>query len=254
MLLAQSAIFLGAAVLAVPIFKRLGLGSVLGYLAAGVLIGPSGLALVHEVEGTMHVAELGVVLLLFIIGLELQPSRLWKMRGQVFGLGGAQVAGTTLLFVIGGWLAGLGPAAAIAAGFGMALSSTAFVIQLLGEKNELTTAHGRAAFGILLFQDLAAIPALALIPLLGPRTAAQGAEGSTLVQVGLIVAVIVGLVVAGRFLLRPLFRFVASTRSHELSTAWALLVVIGTAIVMQLVGLSMALGAFLAGVLLADSE
>lgn len=250
----QSAIFLCAAVVAVPIFKRIGLGSVLGYLAAGALIGPSGLGLVREFEDIMHVAELGVVLLLFLIGLELQPARLWKMRGLVFGLGGAQVGATTLLFTAGAWLAGLPPAAALIAGFGMALSSTAFVIQLLGEKNELTTAHGRASFGILLFQDLAAIPALALVPLLGAQATAQRTDGSALLQVGLIIAVITGLVLAGRFLLRPLFRFVASTRSHDVSVAWALLVVIGTAMVMQQVGLSMALGAFLAGVLLADSE
>lgn len=254
MLLAESAVFLGAAVLAVPIFKRLGLGTVLGYLAAGALIGPSGLAVVHEVESTMHFAEFGIVLLLFLIGLELEPARLWRMRRNVFGLGGAQVALTTLLLAACGMALGLAPPAALVAGFGLSLSSTAFAVQLLGEKNELTTAHGRAAFGILLFQDLAAIPALALVPLLGVRAVSSGAEGSTLARVGLVVVVITGLVVAGRFLLRPLFRFVASTRSHELSSAWALLVVIGTAIVMQQVGLSMALGSFLAGVLLADSE
>jgi glutathione-regulated potassium-efflux system ancillary protein KefC len=253
-MLLQSAIFLAAAVVAVPVFKRLGLGSVLGYLAAGALIGPSGLGFVHEVESTMHFAEFGVVLLLFLIGLELQPSLLWKMRGQVFGLGGVQVFGSTLLFALGGLAFGLAPATAIVAGFGLSLSSTAFVIQLLNEKNELTTPHGRLSFSILLFQDLAAIPALALVPLLGPERAAVGPVQSPLVQIGLIAAVIVGLVLAGRFLLRPLFRFVASTRSHELSAAWALLVVIGTALVMTQVGLSMALGAFLAGVLLADSE
>ena len=252
--LLQSAIFLCAAVVAVPIFKRIGLGSVLGYLAAGALIGPSALGLVHEFEDIMHIAELGVVLLLFLIGLELQPARLWKMRGLVFGLGGAQVGVSTVLFTAGAWLVGLPPATALVAGFGLALSSTAFVIQLLGEKNELTTAHGRASFGILLFQDLAAIPALALVPLLGAQSTAPSSGDSLLFRIGLIIAVITGLVLAGRFLLRPLFRFVASTRSHEVSVAWALLVVIGTAILMQQVGLSMALGAFLAGVLLADSE
>ena len=253
-MLAQSAIFLAAAVVAVPVFKRLGLGSVLGYLAAGALIGPSGLGFVQEVESTLHFAEFGVVLLLFVIGLELQPSLLWKMRGQVFGLGGAQVAVSTLLFTIAGVALGLSREAALVAGFGMSLSSTAFVIQLLGEKNEMTTPHGRTSFGILLFQDLAAIPALALVPLLGAGDAAAGPGRSPLVQIGMIAGVIVGLVLAGRFLLRPLFRFVASTRSHELSAAWALLVVIGTSLVMDQVDLSMALGAFLAGVLLADSE
>jgi monovalent cation:proton antiporter-2 (CPA2) family protein len=253
-MLEQSAIFLAAAVVAVPVFKRLGLGSVLGYLAAGALIGPSGLGFVEEVESTLHFAEFGVVLLLFVIGLELQPALLWKMRGQVFGLGGAQVLVTTVLFTIAGVALGLSHEAALVAGFGLSLSSTAFVIQLLGEKNEMTTPHGRTSFGILLFQDLAAIPALALVPLLGARDAAADSDQSALVQIGLIAGVIVGLVVAGRVLLRPLFKFVASTRSHELSAAWALLVVIGTALVMAQVNLSMALGAFLAGVLLADSE
>lgn len=253
-MLVQSAIFLAAAVVAVPVFKRLGLGSVLGYLAAGALIGPSGLGFVQEVESTMHFAEFGVVLLLFVIGLELQPSLLWKMRGQVFGLGGAQVLVSTLLFTIAGVALGLSYEAALVAGFGLSLSSTAFVIQLLGEKNEMTTPHGRTSFSILLFQDLAAIPALALVPLLGVRDAAADSGPSALVQIGLIAAVIVGLVIAGRFLLRPLFRFVASTRSHELSAAWALLVVIGTALIVGQVGLSMPLGAFLAGMLLADSE
>lgn len=253
MSLLHSAIFLAAAVVAVPIFKRLGLGSVLGYLAAGALIGPSGLGFVREVESTLHFAEFGVVLLLFVIGLELQPALLWKMRGQVFGLGGAQVAGSTILFTLGGLALGLPPGTAVVAGFGLSLSSTAFVIQLLGEKNELTTPHGRLSFSVLLFQDLAAIPALALVPLLSTQQTADTGQ-SPLVRIGLIIAVIAGLVFAGRFLLRPLFRFVASTRSHELSAAWALLVVIGTSLVMLQVGLSMALGAFLAGVLLADSE
>jgi glutathione-regulated potassium-efflux system ancillary protein KefC len=253
MSLLHSAIFLAAAVVAVPIFKRLGLGAVLGYLAAGALIGPSGLGFVNEVESTLHFAEFGVVLLLFVIGLELQPALLWKMRGQVFGLGGAQVAGSTVLFTLGGLAFGLPFATALVAGFGLSLSSTAFVIQLLGEKNELTTPHGRLSFSILLFQDLAAIPALALVPLLSTRPTADTGQGP-LVRIGLIIAVIAGLIFAGRFLLRPLFRFVASTRSHELSVAWALLVVIGTSLIMLQVGLSMALGAFLAGVLLADSE
>jgi monovalent cation:proton antiporter-2 (CPA2) family protein len=253
MSLLHSAIFLAAAVVAVPIFKRLGLGAVLGYLAGGALIGPSGLGLVSEVESTLHFAEFGVVLLLFVIGLELQPALLWKMRGQVFGLGGAQVAGSTLLFTLGGLAFGLPFGTALVAGFGLSLSSTAFVIQLLGEKNELTTPHGRVSFSILLFQDLAAIPALALVPLLSTQPAADTGQGP-LVRIGLIVAVIAGLIFAGRFLLRPLFRFVMATRSHELSAAWALLVVIGTSLIMLQVGLSMALGAFLAGVLLADSE
>ena len=251
-MLTTSAIFLAAAVVAVTLFRRLGLGSVLGYLAAGALIGPSGLGLVREVNETLHFAEFGVVLLLFVIGLELQPSRLWKMRSAVFGLGSAQV-GVSALLVGGAAVAlGLSPAAAVAIGVGLAMSSTAFATQRLGEKNELGTSHGRTAFAILLFQDVAAIPALALIPLLG--VASTPATRSPLLQVGLIAAVIAALVVGGRLLLRPAFRVVAGAQSHELSTASALLVVVGTSIIMHAVGLSMALGAFIAGVLLADSE
>jgi monovalent cation:proton antiporter-2 (CPA2) family protein len=251
-MLTTSAIFLAAAVVAVTLFRRLGLGSVLGYLAAGALIGPSGLGLVREVNETLHFAEFGVVLLLFVIGLELQPSRLWKMRSAVFGLGSAQV-GVSALLVGGAAVAlGLSPAAAVAIGVGLAMSSTAFATQLLGEKNELGTSHGRTAFAILLFQDVAAIPALALIPLLG--VASTPATRSPLLQVGLIAGVIAALVVGGRLLLRPAFRVVAGAQSHELSTASALLVVVGTSIIMHAVGLSMALGAFIAGVLLADSE
>jgi len=246
------AIFLGAAVVAVTLFRRIGLGSVLGYLFAGALIGPSGLGLVHEFEAAKEFAELGVVMLLFLIGLELQPSRLWSMRRAVFGLGGAQVVVSAAL------LGGLAfafhapPAAAATIGLALAMSSTAFATQLLGEKGELGQPHGRAAFGILLFQDVAAIPALAVIPLLGAPAART--ERSAGVQFLLVVVVIVALVVGGRLLLRPAFRLVSQARSHELSTATALLVVIGTAMAVHSVGLSMALGAFIAGVLLADSE
>ncbi len=249
-MLELTAIFLAAAVVAVPLFKRLGLGSVIGYLAAGVIIGPSGIALVHEVEATLHFAEFGVVLLLFIIGLELQPSRLWRMRGSVFGLGGAQVAVTAAIIAATGLTVGLTLAAAGVIGVALAMSSTAFATQILGERRELNSAHGRSAFAILLFQDLAAIPILALVPLLGN----DDGEGHSLTGVAIAAGVIVALVAVGRFLLRPAFRFIAAAHSHELSVASALLVVIGTAIVMQSVGLSMALGAFIAGVLLADSE
>ncbi|MDI1436735.1 monovalent cation:proton antiporter-2 (CPA2) family protein [Polyangium sorediatum] len=251
-MLTQSAIFLVAAVVAVAVFKRIGLGTVLGYLAAGALIGPSGLGLIHDVDQTLHVAELGVVFLLFLIGLELQPSRLWTMRGTVFGLGGAQVALTTAAITGIGLLLGAPLPAAVVAGVGVSMSSTAFATQILGEKNELGAPHGRSAFGILLFQDVAAIPVLALVPLLGPAPAAT--TGSPLTHGLVIVGVIAGLVIAGRFFLRPAFRFIAEARSHELSTATALLVVLGTALVMEHIGLSMALGAFIAGVLLADSE
>lgn len=253
-MLELTAIFLAAAVVAVPLFKRFGLGTVLGYLAGGAVIGPSGLGYVHEVEETMHFAEFGVVLLLFLIGLELEPSRLLRMKGAVFGTGGLQVALSTL--AIGGvaMLLGLSWQASLTVGLALAMSSTAFATQILGEKHEMATSHGRAAFGVLLFQDLAAIPTLAFVPLLG--TATESAEHGRPAWLSALIAigVIVGLVVVGRLLLRPLFRLVATARSHELSIASALLVVIGTAILMELVGLSTTLGAFIAGVLLADSE
>lgn len=254
MQLAQPAVFLAAAVLAVPLFQRIGLGSVLGYLAAGAAIGPSGLGLIDEVEDTLHAAEFGVVLLLFIIGLELQPKRLWQLRGAVFGQGGAQVVLTTLAIAPLAWLLGLAPAPALVVGFALSLSSTAFVLQILGERRELAQPHGQAAFGILLAQDLAAIPALAVLPLLASGGDAAESGGDPWSALALAAAVIAGLVFGGRLLLRPLFRWVLSTRSHELSSAWALLVVIGTALLMEEVHLSAALGAFLAGVLLADSE
>lgn len=248
-----AAVFLGAAVIAVPLSKRLGLGSVLGYLGAGVIIGPSVLGLVHEVHETMHFAELGVVFLLFLIGLELQPSRLWKLRGAVFGLGGAQVLVSAL--VLGGiaFAFGLPWQGALVVGVALAMSSTAFATQILTEKNELRAPHGRSAFAILLFQDLAAIPMLAVTPLLGAGGSHEDARDPWM-QGLLVAGVLVGLVLVGRFALRPALRFIAQAKSHELSVASALLVVIGTAILMDAVGLSMALGAFLAGVLLADSE
>ncbi|MCP3099627.1 monovalent cation:proton antiporter-2 (CPA2) family protein [Myxococcus sp. K15C18031901] len=248
----QALVFLGAAVVSVPLFKRLGLGSVLGYLAAGAIIGPSGARLIGDVENVLHFSELGVVLLLFVIGLELQPTRLWGMRRTVFGLGGAQVVLTGALLAAVCWLFGLSPGAAIIAGFGLSLSSTAFALQLLAERNQLTTGYGRLAFGILLFQDLAVIPLLALLPLLGHANAASPEAGWL---TGLkVVAVLVGVVLSGRFVMRPLFRAVASFHSQELFTATALLVVVGTASLVNAVGLSMALGAFLAGVLLSESE
>ena len=250
-MLTHSAIFLGAAVVAVPLFKRLGLGSVLGYLAAGTVIGPSGLGFIHEVHETLEFAEFGVVLLLFLIGLELRPARLMALKTTVFGLGGAQVLLTAALVGAVALAFGASLPMAVVSGVALAMSSTAFATQVLSEKKELGTRHGRAAFGILLFQDLAAIPALALLPLLGPSDPAARSDGSRAV---LAVLVILGVIVAGRVLLRPLLRVVANAKSHELSAASALLVVVLTSLVMQSVGLSMALGAFLAGVLLADSE
>ncbi len=252
-MLVQSVIFLGAAVVAVPIAKRFGLGAVLGYLAAGAIIGPAALGLIEDVESILHFAEFGVVLLLFIIGLELQPSRLWVMRKAVFGLGGSQVVLTAAIFALAGALLGLTPVTAVVAGLALALSSTAFALQVLAEKNQLTTRHGRAAFSILLFQDLAAIPILALVPLLGAGSGGA-ADAGTLVAVLEVVAVLVGVIVGGHYLLRHAFRVIAMTRIREVFTAMALLTVVGTALLMETVGLSMALGAFLAGVLLADSE
>jgi monovalent cation:proton antiporter-2 (CPA2) family protein len=245
------AIFLAAAVIAVPLARRLGLGSVLGYLAAGLAIGPWGFALITGVERILGFSEFGVVLLLFVIGLELQPERFWRLRGAVFGSGGAQVLLTSL--VLGGIAIalGVGPGAALVAGFGLAMSSTAFVLQLLGERDELATREGLLAFAILLFQDLAVVPFLALLPLMAGDGSTHALE---LVPVLRALAVIVLVVFAGRYALRPLLRRVARADVPEIFTAAALLVVVGTALLMETVGLSMSLGAFLAGVMLAESE
>jgi glutathione-regulated potassium-efflux system protein KefB len=246
-------IFLLAAVVAVPLFRRLGLGAVLGYLAAGVAIGPDGFKLVPDPESVLAASEFGVVMLLFVIGLELSPARLWVMRRHVFGMGGLQVAISALLL---GALAagyGLGWKSDIVIGLGLALSSTAVGLQLLAERKELTTGYGRLAFAILLFQDLVAIPLLALIPLLGEaKAAAQSAP--SLLAVAKAMGAILALLIGGRYLLRTVFRIVARTHLVEVFTATALLVVAASAWAMQQVGLSMGLGAFLAGLLLADSE
>jgi monovalent cation:proton antiporter-2 (CPA2) family protein len=252
-MLAEAAIFLTAAVIAVPLSRRLGLGSVLGYLIAGVVIGPAGFGIVFNVNDILHFAEFGVVLLLFIIGLELQPSRLWTMRKAVFGAGAAQVLASGLALALAAMALGVAPVAAGVIGLTLALSSTAFALQNLAEQGQLTTRHGRAAFSILLFQDLAAIPLIAFVPLLGPR-APEALEHADLIEAGETVAVLIAVCVGGRYLLRYALRIVALTRIRELFTAMALLVVVAIALLMQSLGLSMALGAFLAGVLLADSE
>jgi glutathione-regulated potassium-efflux system protein KefB len=253
-LLQAVVVFLLAAVLIVPLAKRLQLGAVLGYLFAGVLIGPSVLGIAGNSQNIAHISELGVVLLLFIIGLELSPRRLWVMRKSVFGVGLAQVLltgvviGALALVVFGQPLN-----SAIVLGFGLALSSTAFGLQSLAERKELTSPHGRLAFAILLFQDIAAIPLIAMVPLLAGgdhHTTAAEDLNQGLRVLGSIAVVVIG----GRYLLRPVFRVVARARLPEVSTATALLVVIGTAWLMDLAGISMALGAFLAGLLLADSE
>ena len=250
-LLAQVALFLAATVIAVPLFRRFRLSAVLAYLASGMLIGPFGLRWVQDVDSILHFAEFGVVLLLFVIGLELQPSRLVALRKVVFGLGAAQVLATTAVLAGLGLLAGLPVPAAVVAGFGLSLSSTPMVLQLLGERRQLTSQHGRGAFGILLFQDLAVLPALALLPLLGVAAGDAGEGGlKPLLAMGAVAAI----VVAGRYALKPLLRIVADTRIPDVFTAAALLLVIATALLVDAAGLSMALGAFIAGVLLADSE
>ena len=254
-MLLDIALFLAAAVLFVPLFKRLGLGAVLGYLAAGVCIGPWGLGLISDVESILHFSEFGVVLLLFVIGLELQPTRLWRLRSAVFGSGGLQVVLTTLALAGIAIAAGLTPVAALVAGFGLAMSSTAFVLQMLAERGELTTRHGRAAFAVLLFQDLSIIPFLALVPVLALGNGVHASSGaSTVASVAMALGAVVLTVLGGRYALRPLLRVLARIQLNEIFTAAALLVVIATALAMDAVGLSMSLGAFLAGVLLADSE
>ena len=249
-LLQEAVIYLIAALVAVPISRKLGFGSVLGYLAAGIIIGPFGLGFIKDGEHILHFAELGVVFLLFVIGLELQPSRLWVLRRMVFGLGGTQALISAGAIAAIGLLFGLDLTGAVLVGFILALSSTALVLQLLAEKKELTTTHGRAAFAILLFQDLAVIPLIAILPMLG-AAANQGFEFRSFASA---VAIFFGLVIGGHYLLRPVLRIAARTQIPEIFTATALLVVIGAALLMQAAGMSMVLGAFIAGMLLADSE
>jgi glutathione-regulated potassium-efflux system ancillary protein KefC len=251
-LLSNALIYLLAAVVAVPVAKRLGLGAVLGYLMAGIAIGPWGLSLISEVEDILHFSEFGVVLLLFVIGLELDPKRLWALRRSIFGWGSAQVGGVTAALFIAGLAFGVDWKVALIAALGLSLSSTATSLAILEERNLMATAAGAAAFSILLFQDIAAIPMIAIVPLLGD------AAGESSGPIWLLVAKVVGvcglLIVAGRYFLRPVLRSIAKTDIREVFTAFALLLVIGIGLLMQSVGVSMALGTFLAGVLLADSE
>ncbi|MGH8377600.1 MAG: monovalent cation:proton antiporter-2 (CPA2) family protein [Gammaproteobacteria bacterium] len=250
--LPQVVVFLVAACIAVPLSRKSGFGSVLGYLIAGVVIGPWCLRLITGVDAILNFSEIGVVLLLFIIGLELQPSRLWALRRTVFGMGAVQVGVSTVLLTLGARALGLTWIPALVAGFGLSLSSTAFVLQMLAEKKQLTDHHGRAAFGILLFQDIAAIPVLALL-----RVFHGGASLHNMhfVYSVIVIVVVVGaLVTGGRYVLRPLFRFVLRFGSPEIFTATALLIVIGAGQIANSIGLSMGLGAFIAGVLLADSS
>ena len=251
--LQYAVVLLLAAVIAVPLAKRWQLGAVLGYLGFGALIGPSGIALIGNTEQISQLSELGVVLMLFVIGLELSPQRLWVMRRTVFGIGSLQLVVTGL--AIGGiaYALGLDWKGAVIVGLGLALSSTAIDLQILSERKELASPHGRLGFAILLFQDVAAIPILALIPALAMAHPATNPGAGALAALRVIVTIAV-VVVGGRYLLRPMFRAAARAGTPEVFTATALLVVIGTAWVMDLVGISMSLGAFLAGVLLADSE
>jgi glutathione-regulated potassium-efflux system ancillary protein KefC len=260
-LLEPAFVYLTAAVISVPIAKRLGLGSVLGYLIAGALIGPFVLGLVGNSEAVMHAAEFGVVIMLFLIGLELQPTLLWRLRTSILGMGGLQVAftsafgmGIAVMFGLS-WQMGLG------VGLTLALSSTAIVLQSLREKGIANTDAGRGAFSVLLFQDIAIIPMLALFPLLA-TLAVTTSDASTgplsalpnWMQGVAVIGAIAAIVVSGRVFLRPILRWVASSNLHEIFTAFALMLVVGVALLMQLVGLSPALGAFVAGVVLADSE
>jgi glutathione-regulated potassium-efflux system ancillary protein KefC/glutathione-regulated potassium-efflux system protein KefB len=253
-LLAQIAIFLAAAVIAIPVFRHFKLGSVLGYLAAGIIIGPACFGLISRIDTTLHIAEFGIVLLMFVIGLELQPSRLWVLRKPIFGLGTGQVLLTTAALGAAAYF-GFGETwqSSLVIGFGLSMSSTALALQLLAERGQLNSQYGRSAFSILLFQDIAVMPALALLPLLAVAAARPSAP-SGLWLVLKLAAVLAAVVVGGRYILRPMLRIVAATRVTEAFTAAGLLVVIGTALLVSQVGLSMSLGAFLAGVLLADSE
>jgi monovalent cation:proton antiporter-2 (CPA2) family protein len=254
-------VFLVASAISVPIAKRLGLGSVLGYLIAGALIGPFGLNLLGEAESAMHAAEFGVVIMLFLIGLELEPALLWRMRGAILGLGGAQVLLSGLALAGAGMAIGFDWRVSLAAGFAFALSSTAIVLQSLREKGLADTDPGRASLSVLLFQDVAVIPMLVLIPLLAAAPAPNAAAHASAIaalpfwaQPLTAFAAVTLIIVAGRFLARPMFRIVAAARIPEIFTATALAIVVGVALLMQLVGMSPALGAFVAGVVLADSE
>ncbi|MEB6591460.1 MULTISPECIES: monovalent cation:proton antiporter-2 (CPA2) family protein [Pseudomonas] len=250
-LLQATVVFLLAVVLLVPLAQRLKMGAVPGYLLAGILIGPSVLGLLDNPDNVARLSEMGVVMLLFVIGLELSPQRLWTMRRALFGVGSLQVGLTAVVLgLLAYFLFGQPKAAAIVLGLGLALSSTAFGLQVLAERKDLGKPHGRLAVAILLFQDIAAIPLIAVVPLLGGdvSTADEGAWPLLAVAVG-----VAGLIVFGRYLLTPVFKWTVGSGLPELSTATALLVVLGTAWVMEHVGVSMALGAFLAGVLMAES-
>jgi len=251
-LFSETLMLLAGAVIAAPLFKKLGLGTVLGYLAAGVLIGPV-LKQITDGEDILSVAELGVVFLLFIIGLELKPSRLWQMRADIFGLGTAQVLVTGMVLTAITYASGLtGWQGSLVAGFGLALSSTAFALQILNDDGDVNTRYGQRAFSLLLLQDLAIVPLLAMVTILSSRV--QPSEHSVLQDIAVAIGAVVAMVIAGRYLLTPLFQVIARTGAREVMLAAALLVVLGSAALMQAAGLSMAMGAFLSGIMLAESS
>lgn len=248
----EAVMLLGGAVVAAPLFKRIGLGTVLGYLAAGLVIGPLG-RMITESEEILDVAELGVVFLLFVIGLELKPTRLWELRRDIFGLGLTQVVLTGIaLTALAMAIPGFDFSASLVIGFGLALSSTAFALQVLEERGEINRRHGRKSFAILLFQDLAIVPLLALLPFVA--SSAPDVGGNAFADFMIAIVAVAALVVAGRYALNPLFQVIARTGAREAMIAAALLVVIGSALLMQVAGLSMAMGAFIAGVMLAESS
>ena len=253
--LIQVVSLLGAAVVAVPLFKRLGLGSVLGYLAAGLAIGPYGLALVTDSHSIIHIAEFGVVMFLFVIGLEMKPSHLWGLRRQIFGLGSLQVIISAILLTIVGTLFGASWAVSFICASGFVLTSTAIVMQVLGERQELASPRGQRIVSILLFEDLLIVPLLAIVEFLAPGTPDGAAHATPLWQtIGIALLSLSALVAAGLWVLNPLFRVLAASRAREVMTAAALLVVLGAGLLMEMGGLSMAMVAFVAGVLLSESS
>ena len=246
-------VYLAAAVVAVPLARLMGLSSIIGYLGAGILIGPWGLKLVTDPGDMLHFAEFGVVLMLFLVGLELEPRRLWALRRPIFGWGSVQLFGSALLMTAVGLVAGVDWRLSLVAGLGLAMSSTAIGLGVLAERNLMATTSGQSILSVALLQDVAAIPILALVPLLAGAQA-QANDGSGWLDAAKAIGVIVAIVLGGRMLLRPALRWIARSETPEIFTAASLLLVIATAALMQAVGLSMALGAFLAGVLLAESE
>lgn len=245
-------VLLAAAVVAVPIFKRIGLGSVLGYLIAGLIIGPFGFAFFHDSASILHIAELGIVMYLFVIGLEMQPSHLWSLRREIFGLGTLQIVACGLALTGVGLLFGFSWQVAFIGAAGFVLTSTAIVMQLLGDRGDITQPHGQKIVAILLFEDLLIVPLLAIVAFMAPNHVVESTS-TRLESIGIGLIAIAGLIAAGYWLLNPLFRLLAAAKAREVMTAAALLVVLGAALLMQVSGLSMAMGAFLAGVLLSES-